>query len=242
MKLLYFGEKPKLSFLGLLVWFIIFFLVTPLFRGFVGTMLIQISFSFMLLFTVFTLSGSKKAMIIGGIVALISSSANSYNLYMDTFTTELIALTTSLGFVTFTTAYLFHRVFLIKHVEVNLIFGAVCVYILLAILWALLYGIIELLSPGSFLNVFPLFDPQSQNSEVMSLKFHAFLYYSFITQTTLGYGDITPLTPIARNFASIQAMMGVFYMAILVGGLISLLITKQRLLSEISEIKKEADD
>lgn len=226
MKVIFLGKKPSFSFLGLLIWFLIFFLIGPIIPGYFGKMAIQISFSIMLLFTVFTFSGSKWAMIIGGIVAVISSGANVYILYLDTFWTEMLALTFSFVFVTFATVYLFRNVFLVQEVEVNLIFGAVCVYILLAILWALLYGIIEILSPGSFENLLPTAGNGNLSEEYMSLKFHAFLYYSFVTQTTLGYGDITPLTPLAKNYAAVQATMGVFYLAALVGGLISMLITR----------------
>ena len=242
MRILYFGEKPEPSFLGLLTWFLIFFLVGPLFPGFFGTMAIQISFSIMLLVTVFTLSNSKKAMIIGAVLALVSSSANSYNLYLDNFWTEFLALTTSLTFVTFTTVCLFRNVFLVKNVEVNLIFGAICIYVLLAIFWGLFYGLIDLLAPGSFQNIVSNADTSNLTKEVMALRFHAFLYYSFVTQTTLGYGDITPMTPLAKNYAAIQATMGVFYLAILVGGLISMLINRDRVESIISEIKKESEN
>ncbi|MGA8164626.1 MAG: ion channel [Waddliaceae bacterium] len=217
-------EKPRLSFLGLLSWFMIFFLIGPLFPGFLEATVIQVSFSIMILFAVFTMRDSKMAMIIGGAIALVSSAANGYVLYQDTFRTEFWALLTSIVFTLFAVVYLFHSIFLSKVVDKDLIFGSLCIYILLAILFALIYQIIELVSPGSFQDVFPAIPHIKFTDESMALKFHAFLYYSFVTQTTLGYGDITPVTPIAKNFAAIQAVIGVFYLATIVGGIVSLLI------------------
>lgn len=54
-----------------------------------------------------------------------------------------------------------------------------------------------------------------------------FLYFSFVTQTTLGYGDITPIAGFAKNLAALQAMAGVFYLATLVSGLMGI-VTKAR--------------
>jgi uncharacterized membrane protein len=50
-----------------------------------------------------------------------------------------------------------------------------------------------------------------------------FIFYSFTTLTTLGYGDITPVSPAARSFAVLEAITGVFYAAVLVARLVGLL-------------------
>jgi len=214
----------RLSFLGLLIWFIIFFLIGPLFPGFIETMVIQISFSAMLLMAVLTMTSSKVTMSVGAIIALVSIVANASVLYENTFWTEFWALITSIIFLAFTIVHLFRSVFLVKVVERDLIFGSLCTYILLAILWALIYQMIALISPGSFENVLGTYPHNKAIEKTMALKFHSYLYFSFVTQTTLGYGDVTPVTPIAKNFTAVQAIMGVFYLATIVGGLVSLLI------------------
>ena len=53
-------------------------------------------------------------------------------------------------------------------------------------------------------------------------------YYSFVTLTTVGYGDVTPISPVTRTFAWIEAITGQFYLAIIVAGLVSLLITNAK--------------
>ena len=86
------------------------------------------------------------------------------------------------------------------------IVGAVNVYFLIGLTWSHFYSIIYALSPASFAVTSP--DPSY------------FLYYSYVTMSTLGYGDITPLTPVARSFAYMEAMIGQLFLAVLVARLV----------------------
>ncbi len=95
------------------------------------------------------------------------------------------------------------------------ILGAVAVYLLFGMTWSFLYGLLDLLIPGSFKLALDLtlLDPDRQES---------FTYFSFVTLTTLGYGDITPVHPVARLFVVIQALFGQLYPATLLARLVSL--------------------
>ena len=95
-----------------------------------------------------------------------------------------------------------------EHVTPDLVFGAVAAYLLLGICWGGLYTLIEKIQPGSFSFGEGL-------SEASSL-----FYYSFVTLTTLGYGDILPLSKIARTAAYLEAVTGVMFTAILIAGLV----------------------
>jgi hypothetical protein len=94
----------------------------------------------------------------------------------------------------------------------NRIVGAICIYLLLATIWAVLYSFAELMSPGSF-NGIDIKDTSDWDTR--------WIYFSFVTLTTLGYGDITPATNTTRVLTYTEAVFGVFYMAILVAGLVS---------------------
>ena len=94
--------------------------------------------------------------------------------------------------------------------------GAVAAYILLAITWSSLYQFIELRIPGAFHLTETAFFPAER-----SLKINL-TYFSFITLTTLGYGDITPLHPAARLFVIMEALLGQLYPATLLARLVSL--------------------
>ena len=99
-------------------------------------------------------------------------------------------------------------------------------YLLMAIFWAALYSICTLLDISSFAFSAAL---ESLDSRLILDHEHAGLviYYSIVTQTTLGYGDITPVSPLARLLASSQALVGQIYVAILIGRLVGLSIAEQ---------------
>jgi hypothetical protein len=93
--------------------------------------------------------------------------------------------------------------------------GAIAAYLLLAIFFAYVYGLIEYVYPGSLR--FP------EGMEIVKGELHqGFLYFSVVTITTLGYGDITPIHPWARAAVMLEAMIGPLYLAILVARLVSL--------------------
>ncbi|MEE4659466.1 MAG: potassium channel family protein [Halieaceae bacterium] len=98
-------------------------------------------------------------------------------------------------------------------VDRNKIVGAICIYLLLGIAWALAYLIVEAFLPGSM---------NGLDNGVWQEKFNSLIYYSMITLTTLGYGDITPAAPVTRFLALMQAITGIFYTTVLVASLIGL--------------------
>ena len=95
-------------------------------------------------------------------------------------------------------------------VDAEKIAAAVCVYLLLGVVWQDLYVLVDILIPGSY------------NAE--SLSGRDFLYYSFITLSTLGYGDITPVNSPAQALAFTEALVGQLYLTILVARLVGLYI------------------
>ncbi|MCK5394984.1 MAG: two pore domain potassium channel family protein [Gammaproteobacteria bacterium] len=96
-------------------------------------------------------------------------------------------------------------------VDANRIVGAICIYLLMGLIWALMYLFIAQAIPGAFNGV---------EQMLWYDNFADVAYYSYVTLTTLGYGDISPVAPIARFLVYMEAVVGVFYMAILVASLI----------------------
>jgi hypothetical protein len=92
----------------------------------------------------------------------------------------------------------------------EVIAAAVVVYMFLGMIWAGLYSTLELLNPGSFSMANVSTGPTSQQ----------FGYFSFTTLTTLGYGDIAPLSGAARAFATLEAMVGQIYLTVLIARLV----------------------
>jgi voltage-gated potassium channel len=114
------------------------------------------------------------------------------------------------------------RVIFMKQISGGAIFGVVCGYILLGIIWSLVYAAVEATFPGSFVM------PSLANADIVAARPNRgdLSYYSFITLSTVGYGDITPATPLARTLAWMEAVAGQFYLAILVAGLVGFKVTQ----------------
>jgi len=99
--------------------------------------------------------------------------------------------------------------------------GAVAVYLLFGILFAFSYSLISLLVPGSF--QLPVWVSQTGPERT-----EAFLYFSMVALTTVGFGDITAIHPIARSLVMMEALIGQLYPAILLARLVSLEIETRR--------------
>jgi voltage-gated potassium channel Kch len=103
------------------------------------------------------------------------------------------------------------KVLLTGYVDLNIITGSVALYLILGFIWAILYTFLIQLSPEAIRGVEP-------ENWIYSLS--TMTYFSFVTLTTLGYGDISPVTPIAKVLVILEAVTGMFYFAIIVASLI----------------------
>jgi len=107
----------------------------------------------------------------------------------------------------------------------NALSGAVCGYLLLGIIWGDAYMAVEIIEPGSFHAVESFGDAIGNPKENPGV----YEYFSFVTLTTLGYGDISPASETARNLAWIEAMTGQLYLAIFIAGLVGQHLAERRL-------------
>jgi hypothetical protein len=95
--------------------------------------------------------------------------------------------------------------------------GAVAAYLLLGVIWAHAYALVAALHPGAFSGAGSAADGS-----------RAFLYFSFVTLTTVGYGDVLPVHPAARSLATLEAVTGPLYLAILIARLVSVAVPPGR--------------
>ena len=110
-----------------------------------------------------------------------------------------------------------------QELTLDSIFGAICGYLLLGVACALTYAMIYASHPESF----QLGDSVSPRMEQPDESRSVFIYYSFVTLTTVGYGDVTPVSTPARTLSWVEAMTGQLYLAVLVAGLISALVASK---------------
>lgn len=114
-------------------------------------------------------------------------------------------------------------IFIERRLSADGVCGAVCGYLLLGVAWGLLYSMIDIVWPQSFSFSPELAELFQQPRERMQI----FIDYSFITLTTVGYGDMTPVAAPARTAAWLEAMAGQFYLAVLVAGLVGAAISRR---------------
>jgi hypothetical protein len=100
--------------------------------------------------------------------------------------------------------------------------GAIVVYLLLGGVWALLYQVVALTIPGAFRL------PESLAGGDPDALQRLMTYFSFVTLTTTGYGDITPVHPVARTLCMLEALVGQLYPAITLARLVSLAVMHQK--------------
>ncbi len=130
-----------------------------------------------------------------------------------------VSLAASMAFYT-GMAYIGSRqVFSFGNIELNTIVGTIAIYLMLGIIWSLLYLAVLEVWPNGVNGI----EYRDWHDNLSSM-----LYFSFVTMTTLGYGDITPAKSSFRTLAYLQAVAGSFYMAVVVASLVGSFISKSR--------------
>jgi hypothetical protein len=127
----------------------------------------------------------------------------------------------AVGFLSYAIITMLRYILSTQLVTTNTVFASLCIYMLLGLLWALCYSIIDHLNPAAFRSSVRT-DESAFLLRIGSGGSTAVLYFSFATLTTLGYGDIVPVSPLARTLASLEAITGQLYLAVLVARLVGL--------------------
>jgi voltage-gated potassium channel len=102
---------------------------------------------------------------------------------------------------------------------IQAVLGAICVYLLIGLAWATIYAAIERIEPQSF--DFNHHRTITTSSGQTHTVFSQQVYFSFVTMSTLGYGDVTPRTPLAETATWMQSVVGQLYIAILIARLVT---------------------
>lgn len=180
---------------------------------------LPVGFSLLILIAVWGLHGNPRMFRFGLGLALLQVGLA----VVEQFThAPLVKAFTALNVLSFCVLSAFlaaKHVFSWRRADTNTLIGAVCIYLLLGLIFALLYALIAYFWPeGSFNGIAVQKD---------AIQLDNFLYYSFVTLSTAGYGDITPINPLLRTLAYLEMIAGQFYMAILVAGLVGLFMVKR---------------
>lgn len=199
-------------FLFLLISLLLILTLRPFLEVFIGINLLMDFFGSVILFSgIYAVSRKRHIFYISLIIALpaLISQWSSHVVAVPSFL--LVGKIFAGLFYAFMVIVILNYLFKEKEITADMIVGAICVYLLIGMMWAAIFSVLEILQPGSF-----------KMPEIMGTEIRHFSYYSFVTLTTLGYGDITPLTAPSRSLSILEAIMGQLYVAILIARLVGI--------------------
>lgn len=209
--------EAKNGFL-LLVLSLFAMLVLPAFFERANTVILSsVTTSIVLLAALYLVAYNRKELIVGLLLAIPSILTNWWAGVVDhhfAITAHFCLSILYLGYISY---HIFRYLFATRDVSVDMMYAAVCLYLILGMIWGMLYALLQLSNPDSF-QLHPMHvTPQ--------LILNELFYFSYVTLSTLGYGDVVPVTRLARQLSIIEAIIGQFYLAFVVARLVGLYIT-----------------
>lgn len=212
------ADIRRIRFSVLLLLTVLMILTTPFLRDFVRIKGLLDIFTTVILIAATWAAGPRKYQIVTFIVLAVPYLILTWANYLAD--SSLLVLgrdaigTFFFGFVVYSILK-----FVIRSEEVTreVIFAAIVSYLLLAVIWSFVYSSLELVYPGSF-NV--------SAARVDDSRYH-FIYFSFVTLTTLGYGDIAPLTDKASSLVIVEALVGQIFLVVLVAWLVGMHVSRK---------------
>ena len=222
--------KTRFSFLGDHMYRDLLIAVTVIIVGrqlipsrFGGAKLDDLVLTAILVFALFEITRSRRHVWIGVILGLPAiASRLVYLLTPKSVTVDSVVLGATGLFFGFLIWQILHDLLKGERSTGERIFGAICAYVFIGTTFALVFAHVELVDPGAF--------SVSENLATVhgDRPLSLFTYYSFVTLTTLGYGDITPASEEARTLAWFEALVGQLYLAVMIAGLVAVHISESR--------------
>ena len=204
-------------YLFLLISLLSLILIIPLFEGIVElTTLHDIFITGIFLASLYAITrkGQSLRIAVGLLLPIVAGTWLTYFISIPYL--RLVGDFCSVLFFAFTIILILSSLLRQYEVTLDVIYGAVAVYLLMALMWAFMFDVIETLRPGSY---------QVTANPIHGTRVH-FIYYSFVTITTVGYGDILPVSLTARAFSIVEMIVGQVYLVVLIARLVGINITQ----------------
>jgi voltage-gated potassium channel len=210
------GEKPSRHLLLLILLLVIFVLSPVIVLYCYGPTILNVIAAAVLLSATYAVSARKSFLIFALSLSGVSTVLTFWLAAAPSHWLVVMSHGTLVVLISFFAIAILGYVLRSGKVTADKIYGAICVYLLFGYAWAFAYSLIEEVQPGSFTSVTSM-PANDIVGRVMQMR-----YFSFVTLSTVGYGDIVPHTPAARTMALLEAMLGQFYLVALIGRLVGL--------------------
>jgi hypothetical protein len=174
---------------------------------------VSVSFSLILIAGIVATSHHNAVRLGIVVLAAIAFLSHWLHVFIGGQAAHIISAAAAILFFSLQTWILSLRIFAAGSVNIYRIYGAIAVYLILGIVWANAYVIVYLVQPAAF-----QFAPGAQAFEP---PISEMVYFSFVTLTTIGYGDIVAVHPMARSLVILEGLVGQLYPAILLARLVT---------------------
>jgi voltage-gated potassium channel len=180
-----------------------------------GHFILSLLFSLVLIAAVFAVANRKRSLVIALVLAIPAIIARWVNQLRPDLVHPAVFLVCALVLLAFVIGHLLYFILSAPVVNVEVLCASIAAYLMLGLTWTVAYWLVDQLTPGGAFSFNTTRGAHSMNG------FTGF-YFSFITLSTVGYGDITPVSQAARWLAAMEAMTGLLYVAVLIARLVSL--------------------
>jgi voltage-gated potassium channel len=198
-------------------------IVEPWLRGPGARLLLVAVFSAILITAVWGLHASRRGFVVGMTLATLALLGNWIGVFVENLPLLFATRAVTVGFLGLIVWTLLGNIAQQTRIQPETIYQAACVYLVLGVIFALVYASVNQIDSGAFN---PVVAAGTAEAGATGAGLAKWVYFSFITLTTVGYGDITPIAPAARSLVILEALIGQFFVAVLVARLVGLLQTQ----------------
>jgi hypothetical protein len=200
----------------MLIVLVVLFIATPFIEGVPGGELIEaILMSFFFVAAVLAVGGRHRLLLVTILLAVPALVGKWLNHLQPRTFSPVIFLVGAIVFLIFIIVNILRFVLRARQVNAEVLCASISVYLMFGLVWAMGYRLVACTNPASF-----AYNAAAVGNQSMT-GFSSF-YFSFVTLSTLGYGDITPASPVARMLVVMESMTGTMYVAVLIARLVAL--------------------
>src|SRR5438094_8122723 len=206
----------RFSTVQLLIALALFFMWAPFVEEIEGGELIVSGlFSLVLVAGVLAVADRKRVLVIALVLAIPAIAGRWINHFRPDLIPPAVFLVAGLILIAFVVGNLLRFVLRAPSVNTEVLCASISAYLMLGLMWTMAYWLVDQLTPGGAFSF-------NTNAAPRSINGFNGVYVSFITLTTVGFGDTTPVSRMARWLAAMEAMTGLLYLAVLIARLVSL--------------------